>query len=126
MRASSGDAAASSPDAARSMTPDDARRRAADGVRACLPRRRIPLMACELTADEIRVLKAIAAGVLALEKKGGAASARSSSSSSASARSSGGGAPSSEKVPSGEVAPDADLDSQYGDPTIKFDPKRWS
>jgi hypothetical protein len=86
-------------------------------------------MADELTADEIRVLKAIAQGVLALEKKSGGASASAKPSSTARAS---GGAPSAEKAPSpqkapaGEAAADADLDGQYGDPTIKFDPKRWS
>jgi hypothetical protein len=65
-------------------------------------------MASDFTADEIRVLKAIAGGILGALGRGGAAAGATSSAS------------------GGEAAPDADLDGQYGDPTIKFDPKRWS
>ena len=60
-------------------------------------------MTNEFTADEVRVLKAMAGGILGALGRGAGAN---------------GGA--------GEVATDSDLDGQYGDPTIKFDPKRWS
>lgn len=35
------------------------------------------------------------------------------------------GAPRASGSPGGDVAPDSDLDSQYGDPEVRKDPKRW-
>lgn len=61
----------------------------------------------DFSPEEVRVLKALASGILSgmggrAQPSGGAAS--------------GGGA----------VAPDSDLDSQWGDPAIRFDSKKWA
>lgn len=57
----------------------------------------------DFTAEEIRILKVLAGGILAGLGTGTTASASTVS-----------------------AASDADLDSQYGDPTVRKDPKRWA
>lgn len=65
-------------------------------------------MADQFTADEVRALKAFAAGMLNAMRPAAASKGASPS-----------------PAPSGGVAPASDLDSKYGDEKIKMNPRDW-
>ena len=64
-----------------------------------------------MTVDEARAWReAVDARLLTLETKVAALAS----------------APRAQAAPSGGVATDADLDGEYGNPEVRFDPKRWT